>query len=96
MSAPQAERRLSKLYDALQVDFMTEISGIASFESLRARATPVDFDGHFVLVASLEAIIESKQAAGRPQDLAILDILKKSLHETRQPQNETRRVKKRK
>ncbi len=67
--------------DGVQLDFMTKIDGIRSFSSLRARATRVPFGGHELLVASLSDIIRSKKAADRPQDRAILPILKKTLHE---------------
>src|SRR6266545_3772205 len=65
--------------DGVQLDFMTKIDGIRSFSSLRARATRVPFGGHELLVASLSDIIRSKKAADRPQDRAILPILKKTL-----------------
>ncbi len=69
--------------EGLQVDFMAHIAGVRSFEALRSRATTVDFDGSPLLVADLEDIFKSKQAAGRPKDLAVLDILRKTIDETR-------------
>ena len=65
--------------DALQLDFMAKIDGIRSFASLRARALPVKFGRFELLVASLPDIIRSKKAAGRPQDRALLPILRKTL-----------------
>jgi hypothetical protein len=41
----------------------------------------VDLGGYELLVASLADIIQSKRAAGRPQDRAVLEILEKALHE---------------
>ncbi len=67
--------------DSLQADFMATIHGVKSFASLRSRATAVNFEGHPVLVAALADIIKSKQAAGRPRDKAVLDILQKTLDE---------------
>lgn len=70
--------RASDLYrvvrdrDALQLDFMARIDGIRSFERLRDSASPIQFGGHELLVASLVDVIRSKKAAGRPQDLAVL------------------------
>ena len=67
--------------DGLQVDFMVTIHGVRSFEGLRERATSVEIDGVTVLVASLRDIIRSKRAARRPRDLAVLEILEKTLEE---------------
>ncbi len=67
--------------DGLQVDFMSTLHGIRSFEGLRARAETVSFGEHKLLVASLSDIIRSKRAAGRARDLAVLEILEKTLDE---------------
>jgi predicted nucleotidyltransferase len=69
--------------DGLQVDFMGTIHGVRSFEGLRDRATSVAIDGAPVLVASLSDIIRSKRAAGRPRDLAVLDILEQAREEAK-------------
>jgi predicted nucleotidyltransferase len=74
--------RLMRDQDLLQVDFLGRIDGIRSLEGLRRRASRVDFGGYELLVASLADIIQSKRAAGRPQDRAVLEILEKALHET--------------
>ncbi|HXP83475.1 MAG TPA: nucleotidyltransferase [Bryobacteraceae bacterium] len=89
--------RLSRDRDGMQIDFMTSIDGVKSFEALRARSEAMVFGGHKLRVASLEAVIESKRAAGRPQDKAVLDTLKKALDETKtkQPKRATRRLKER-
>lgn len=68
--------------DGLQLDFMSKVDGIRSFESLRSRATVARFARHELRVATLEDIIRSKKAAGRPQDLAVLPVLRKTLRET--------------
>ena len=65
----------------LQLDFMSELHGVKSFASLRSRARRVDFGEHYVLVAALSDIIESKRALGRAKDLAVLEILEKVLEE---------------
>lgn len=75
---------VSKLYrvvdDAtgLQADFMPVIHGIRSFEGLKSRADCKTVNGLPVLVASLDDIIASKEAAGRERDVAILPVLKKT------------------
>ena len=71
--------RLSRDEDALQLDFMTTIHGVRSFNSLRSRAIEVDLDGEKIWVAGLVDIISSKRAADRPRDRAVLDVLEASL-----------------
>ena len=65
----------------LQLDFMPRLHGIRSFESLRSRAESVTFGEHMLKIASLADIIKSKRATGRDRDLAVLDILQKTLDE---------------
>ena len=73
--------RVTRDRDGLQLDFMAKIDGVSSFESLRDRASTVPFGEHGLLVASLRDIIKSKERAGREQDLAVLPILRRTLHE---------------
>lgn len=68
--------------DGLQLDFMSAIDGVKSFEALRAQSKPGKFGEGTLLVADLAAVIASKRAAGRPQDKAVLDMLEKTLDET--------------
>src|SRR5436190_16394622 len=63
----------------LQLDFMSRLHGINSFEGLRSRSTDVDFGEHTLKIASLSDIIKSKRATGRDRDKAVLDILQKTL-----------------
>jgi hypothetical protein len=63
----------------LQIDFVSRMDGIRSFESLRSRAASIEVGGATLRVASLEDVIESKRAAGREKDLASLPILEKTL-----------------
>jgi predicted nucleotidyltransferase len=65
--------------ETLQVDFMDEVSGIRSFEGVRKRACSVAVGNTTVRVAALADIIKSKRAANRPRDLAVLEILDKTL-----------------
>lgn len=73
--------RVTRAKDGLQLDFMAKVDGIRSYESLRARATSVRFGRHELLVASLEDIIRSKVAADRPQDRAMLPVLRRVVRE---------------
>jgi len=69
--------------DALQLDFMARVDGIRSYESLRGRASVARFGKHEIRVAALEDIIRSKEAADRPQDRAVLPVLRKTVRESR-------------
>jgi hypothetical protein len=60
---------------------MATIHGIRSFEGLRDRATAIEVAGVPVLVAALTDIIRSKRAAGRPRDLAVLEVLEAAREE---------------
>lgn len=73
--------RVTRDADGLQLDFMVKIHGVRSFEALRGRASAVAFGEYCLLVASLSDIIKSKESAGREQDLAVLPILRRTLHE---------------
>jgi hypothetical protein len=67
--------------DGLQLDFMARVDGVRSFAALKSRAVPVTFGGHVLLVASVRDIIRSKERVGRPQDLAVLPVLRRTLDE---------------
>jgi hypothetical protein len=58
---------------------MVKADGVNSFEGLKARSTPVDFDGAPILVASIRDIIKSKTAAGRLKDKADLAVIHEAL-----------------
>ena len=73
--------RLIRDDDSLQLDFMTTIHGIRSFNSLRSRASRIDLGGEQLLVSDLSDIIASKRAAGRARDRAVLDVLETTLLE---------------
>lgn len=67
--------------DGLQLDFMTVIDGIRSFEGLRGRARTIQLGDAQLQVATLSDIIRSKRAAGRARDLAVLEVLQRTLDE---------------
>ncbi len=73
--------RLVQKDSGLQLDFMSKLHGVKSFESLRSRAAQVHFGQGAILVADLKDIIRSKRALGRPKDLAVLDLLEKTQDE---------------
>jgi hypothetical protein len=51
------------------IDLLGELSGIGSYEAVRARANAASmFEGAYLFI-DLEGLITSKKAAGRPKDL---------------------------
>jgi predicted nucleotidyltransferase len=71
----------------IQLDFMTKLHGIRSFEGLHARSESVAFGDHALKIACLEDIIKSKRATARDRDFAVLDILEKTLNEQEELKN---------
>jgi predicted nucleotidyltransferase len=82
--------------DGLQIDFMATIHGIRSFEGLRARSDVVKIGDTSIRVAALADIIKSKEAARRPRDRAVLDVLKAALEERTRQEEKARRPRPRK
>jgi hypothetical protein len=65
---------------ALPVDIVFDhLPGALSFESVRSRSVKIEIGDCAATVASLEDIIASKEAAGRPKDRAQLPILRETL-----------------
>ena len=54
------------------IDLLGELSGVGQFRELDVDAVSLELYGMQVRVASLDALIRSKQAAGRPKDLLSL------------------------
>jgi hypothetical protein len=65
----------------LQIDFMHVLHGIKSFEGLKSRAARVSMGDQLLLVADLRDVIRSKRVLGRPKDLAVIEILEKTIDE---------------
>jgi hypothetical protein len=64
----------------VQVDFLfDEIAGGLRFAALRSRAVTVEIAGQRGRVARLADIIRSKEATGRPKDLAQLPLMRDTL-----------------
>lgn len=58
------------------VDVLRSLRAVGGFDDLRERAESMDVAGVTVLVAGLDDVIQSKEAAGRPKDLAQLPALR--------------------
>lgn len=80
-------RPISELSDALRIDapngtvdiLFDEIPGGLTFQRLRSRATRVEVEGEHANVALLDDVIDSKRAANRPKDRAVLPMLEEAL-----------------
>ncbi|HWH28801.1 MAG TPA: nucleotidyltransferase [Mycobacteriales bacterium] len=59
-----------------RVDVLPAASGLGAYDDVAPRAVSVDLGGFTVLVATLDDVIASKEAAGRPKDLRRLDSLR--------------------
>jgi len=76
---PEASTRWKNLYLATdwgEVDCLGAISGIGEFDVVLARSVEMDFSFGRCRVLDLEALIEAKQAMGRPHDLLTVTQLK--------------------
>lgn len=82
--------RLVREDDGLQADFMATIHGVRSFAALWAASGQLEFGGYPLLIASLRAVVESKRAAGRTRDKAVLDILERALDEEKARDQKTK------
>jgi hypothetical protein len=58
----------------VRVDILMGIPGV-HFEACWNRRVEIDFDGLKVIFISKQDLIDSKRAAGRPQDLIDADLL---------------------
>jgi len=64
----------------IPIDILLDrIAGGLTFESLKSRAERIEVGGRTALVATLEDVIRSKEAAARPKDVAMLPILRDTL-----------------
>lgn len=66
------------------VDLLAEVTGLGSFEEVKATAVAVDAFGRRVLTLDLSSLIRAKRAAGREKDLRALPELE-SLLEAEEP-----------
>jgi hypothetical protein len=67
------------LTDHGRLDVAFEPSGTGGYKDLRRGAQQTDIDGIQILVASLEDVIRSKEAADRERDRAVLPDLRRAL-----------------
>jgi hypothetical protein len=58
------------------LDILTELAGGLRYEALVAQSPAREIRGSLIRVLGLQALISSKEAAGRPKDLAVLPTLR--------------------
>ena len=58
--------------DAGDIDLLAEVSGLESFDEVKAKSILVDAFGKQIAILDLPSLIRSKRAAGRPKDLLVL------------------------
>jgi hypothetical protein len=66
------------------LDILGDPAGAPPYRQLRADATPVEFRGLSVRIASIDHLIAMKEAAGRPHDKAVAQELRGISDELRQ------------
>jgi hypothetical protein len=55
-----------------EVDLIGEVTGVGDYTQAAVASAPVELFGRQYAVLTLDALIESKRAAGRPKDLQVL------------------------
>lgn len=61
------------------LDLLGEMSAIGGYEQILAETDVMEIDEANVRVLSLKQLIATKEAAGRPKDMAVLPVLKATL-----------------
>lgn len=62
--------------DIGELDLLEEVTGLGSYEAVKAHAEEIELYQYRIWVLTLEGLIRSKEAAGRPKDLRLLPELK--------------------
>lgn len=57
------------------LDLLVDPDGSPGYDALKAHAERVDFDGHEILIASIDDLLAMKRAAGRSQDQTDIEAL---------------------
>ena len=62
-----------------RLDVVTHMHGLGTFQQELSNSTLIDIDGLKLRVLNLQRIIDSKRAAGRKKDLAVIPALEEAL-----------------
>lgn len=69
--------------DAGPIDVNLRPDGTAGYDDLIASSVVIEFEGHAVTTASLEDVLRSKEASGRPKDLIVTPAIRDHLRRRR-------------
>lgn len=64
--------------DAGDLEFLGEIAGFGSYDEVKAQSEEIELFHHRIRILTLDGLIYSKEATGRPKDLRMLPELKSS------------------
>lgn len=78
------------LNDGDEFDLLGMMSAIGGYDDIFVRTVEMEVAGHLVRVLSLEDLIRTKRAAGRPKDLAALPHLEATLQMQRELEDDGR------
>lgn len=70
------------------VDIVPTAVGVGDYNDLVDRAVRLEIEGELLLVASLDDVIRSKEALGRPKDVAALPLLRETRDRLRELKEE--------
>ena len=70
--------------DGQALDLLGLMSGLGGYDDIIDRAVELDVGDQLVQVLSLEDLIRTKRAAGRPKDLAVIPMLEATLQMQRE------------
>jgi len=73
-----------QLNDGDEFDLLGTMSAIGGYEDIIGNSIEMDIAGFLVRVLSLEDLIRTKRAAGRPKDLAVIPTLEATLQMQRE------------
>lgn len=60
----------------MDLDFLGEMTGLGTYDDVIGNTAVIELSSLIVHVLGLKDLIKTKQAVGRPKDLAVLPILK--------------------
>ncbi len=81
--------RLFHRTEPLVIDFLFAPAGLGDFADVKRNSAEVFFGECPLRIASLEHILASKKAAGRPKDLASIPILELTIDERRKQESQS-------
>ena len=75
---PKTNKGFNNLYletDLGIVDIVSQVTGVGGFDVVLGKAKTIELFGHNVKIISIDQLLASKKAMGRPKDLAVVEEL---------------------